>query len=102
MSAPTGRADALVMFGATGDLARKKLFPALYHLARRRRVDVPIVAVARSEWTDEELRNYATEAVRAAVPDAEDTALAAMAGQLTMVSGEYTEAATYERLADCL
>ncbi|MEZ5264093.1 MAG: hypothetical protein R2755_20490 [Acidimicrobiales bacterium] len=102
MRAPSGRADALVMFGATGDLARKKLFPALYQMAVRRRVDVPIVAVARSEWTDDELRNYAAEAVRNAIEQVDEGALADLVGRLTMVSGEYTDAATYRALADCL
>lgn len=102
MTAPTGRADALVMFGATGDLARKKLFPALYQLAVRRRLEMPIVAVARSAWSDDELRTYAAEAVRAAVADVDQAALDALLGRLTMVSGEYDAADTYERLADCV
>ena len=52
------RADALVLFGATGDLAKRKLFPALYQLAARRRVELPVVAVSRSAWSDEELRKF--------------------------------------------
>ncbi|HYT38053.1 MAG TPA: glucose-6-phosphate dehydrogenase, partial [Acidimicrobiia bacterium] len=56
------RADALVLFGATGDLARKKLFPSLYHLAGRGVLDgLPIVGVASSDWDDEALRNRARE-----------------------------------------
>ncbi len=42
------RADALVLFGATGDLAKRKLFPALYHLERTGQLDVPVIGVARS------------------------------------------------------
>lgn len=60
------RADALVLFGATGDLARKKLFPALYHLAAARRLGVPVVGGAVSDWDDTRLRAYAAEAVQAA------------------------------------
>ena len=49
----TPRADALVFFGATGDLAYKKIFPALQAMARRGRLDVPVVGVAKSGWTRE-------------------------------------------------
>ncbi len=59
------RAGALVLFGATGDLARKKLFPALYHLAAAKQLGVPVVGVAVSDWADARLRAYATEAVPA-------------------------------------
>jgi len=46
------RADALVLFGATGDLVRKKLIPAIYELARARRLGMPVIGVARSDWDD--------------------------------------------------
>ncbi len=59
------RAGALVLFGATGDLARKKLFPALYHLAAAKQLGVPVVGVAVSDWDDARLRAYAIEAVPA-------------------------------------
>ena len=49
-------ADALVLFGATGDLAKRKLFPALYHLVRRGELKVPVIGVARSDWTDDDFR----------------------------------------------
>ena len=49
------RADALVFFGATGDLAYKKIFPALQAMARRGRLDVPVIGVAKSGWTLEQL-----------------------------------------------
>ena len=48
--------DALVFFGATGDLAYKKIFPALYAMTRRGRLDVPVIGVAKSGWTLEQLR----------------------------------------------
>ena len=48
--------DALVMFGASGDLARKKLFPAVYRLFRRGLLDVPVVGVALDPWTDDDMR----------------------------------------------
>jgi glucose-6-phosphate 1-dehydrogenase len=93
------RADALVLFGATGDLARKKLFPALYHLAAAKRLDVPIVAVAFSDWDDARLRGYATEAVAAAVGQVDGPVLDELASGLVMVSGDYRDSATFAALA---
>ena len=58
-------ADALVLFGATGDLAKRKLFPALYHLVRRGELTVPVIGVARSDWTDDDFREHARESVLA-------------------------------------
>lgn len=60
-----GRSDAIVFFGATGDLAYKQIFPALHGLARRGRLDVPVVGVASSGWDRERLRRRAAESVRA-------------------------------------
>ena len=54
-------ADALVLFGATGDLAKRKLFPALYHLERHGKLDIPVIGVARSDWTDEAFRENARD-----------------------------------------
>ena len=59
------RADAVVLFGATGDLVRKKLVPALYEMAKVGRLGVPVIGVARSAWEDERLRAHARESVEA-------------------------------------
>jgi glucose-6-phosphate 1-dehydrogenase len=93
------RADALVLFGATGDLARKKLFPALYHLAEAGRLGVPVVGVAVSDWDDAQLRGYATEAVEAEEGQVDGAALKELAGSLAMVSGDYRDPATFAALA---
>jgi glucose-6-phosphate 1-dehydrogenase len=93
------RADALVLFGGTGDLARKKLFPALYHLAADKRLGVPVVGVAFSDWDDPQLRAYATDAVRAAESQVDGPALDGLVRSLAMVSGDYREPATYAALA---
>src|SRR5690606_16851208 len=52
------RSDALVLFGATGDLARRKLFPALHALVRSGTLRVPVIGVARSGWTVDEFRRH--------------------------------------------
>jgi glucose-6-phosphate 1-dehydrogenase len=96
------RGDVLVLFGATGDLAKKKLFPALYHLTERGRLGVPVIGVASSDWDDAGLADYAEEAIRAAVPDAKPEAVKALTSELSMVSGDYREASTFKALADKL
>jgi glucose-6-phosphate 1-dehydrogenase len=53
--------DALVFFGATGDLVYKKIFPALYAMERRGNLQVPVIGVARSDWTIEQFRARARE-----------------------------------------
>ena len=94
-----GRADALVLFGATGDLARKKLFPALYHLEVAGRLDLPVVGVASSDWDDDQLRDYAADAVRTAVDDVDAAGLERLTSRLAMVSGDYRSADTFSSLA---
>src|SRR6266536_3675432 len=93
------RADALVLFGATGDLARKKLFPALYHLAATKLLGVPVVGVAFSDWDDARLRRYAAEAVEAAEGRVDGPVLDELGGGLAMVSGDYRDPATFAALA---
>jgi glucose-6-phosphate 1-dehydrogenase len=90
-------ADALVFFGATGDLAYKKIFPALQGMARHRQLDMPVVAVAKSGWTLDQLRARAEASVeRNGGIDRE--AFAALMRQLTYIDGDYADAATFERL----
>jgi glucose-6-phosphate 1-dehydrogenase len=91
------RSDALVFFGATGDLAYKKIFPALQAMARRDRLDFLVVGVAKSSWTREQL----IERARASVTDngGEDKeAFSKLAAQLRYVDGDYNDAATFTRL----
>jgi glucose-6-phosphate 1-dehydrogenase len=92
-------ADALVLFGASGDLARKKLFPALYHLTATGRLQLPIMGVAVSEWGDAELREYAADSIRGAVDYVDTATLAELTGRLAMVSGDYRDAETFSSLA---
>jgi len=96
------RADALVLFGATGDLARRKLFPALYHLEQHGVLDIPVIGVARSEWTDESFREHAREAIIAAEPHADAAALDPLCRRLDLVQGDYADPATWEGLRSTL
>jgi glucose-6-phosphate 1-dehydrogenase len=89
--------DALVFFGATGDLAYKKIFPALQSLVRRGRLGVPIVGVAKSGWTREQLIARA----RASVTEyggLDAAAFPKLVEQLQYVDGDYNEAATFDHV----
>ena len=96
------KSDALVLFGATGDLARKKLFPAIYNLFAHHEIDVPVIGVARSEWDVPKLRDYAAEAVREMVKNVDDEVLGRMVERLDYVSGDYGDSGTHGQLADKL
>ena len=95
--------DALVLFGATGDLARKKIFPAVYEMQRDGRCGVPVIGVASSEMTDDELRQRALDAVAERAGDDFDRAVwDDLAPRLSYVSGDYRESVTFGTLADRL
>ncbi len=86
------RSDALVVFGITGDLARKKLFPSLYKLAERGRLDMPIVGVARSTWDKQALVDHAYSAISAARDSVDEDVFRKLAEQLSIVDGDYNDA----------
>jgi glucose-6-phosphate 1-dehydrogenase len=96
------RADALVLFGATGDLAKRKLFPALYHLERHGTLDVPVVGVARSDWTDEAFCENAHDAIIAAEPQAPAAIVDRLLKRLDLIQGDYADQSTWEALRDTL
>ena len=96
------RSDALVVFGATGDLAYKKIFPALYALARRGKLEMPVIGVASTEMTIAQLRQRASESVAAAAPVEDQAALDAMLARLQYVSGDYKNPATFAALKGAL
>ncbi len=94
------RCDALVLFGASGDLARKKLFPAVYRLAARDLLEgVPVLGVASSEWDDERLVAYAREAVDHWGSGVDDDVFTSLAQQLRYVQGDYRADEVYDDLA---
>jgi glucose-6-phosphate 1-dehydrogenase len=93
------RADALILFGATGDLARKKLFPALYQMQERGELGVKVVGVASSRWTQDEFRDNAQTSMRLAQPDAEQSIIDAVLDNISLLIGDYRDDDMYERLA---
>jgi glucose-6-phosphate 1-dehydrogenase len=96
------RADALVLFGATGDLAKRKLFPALYELEAAARLDIPVIGVARSDWTDKAFRDNARQAILAAEPDAELEVCERLMKRLDLIQGDYSDPRTWEKLRKAL
>jgi glucose-6-phosphate 1-dehydrogenase len=95
-------ADVLVIFGITGDLARKMTFRSLYRLERRKLLDCPIVGVARRDWSDEDLHAHARTAIEASGETVDDAVFARFAKRLSMVTGDYDDAKTYERLGKAI
>jgi glucose-6-phosphate 1-dehydrogenase len=93
--------DALVFFGATGDLAYKKIFPALHAMARRDHLDMPVVGVARSKWSLDQFKNRAKESLEKN-GDLDPTAFAKLSSLLRYVDGEYGHPTTCGKLREVL
>ena len=96
------KADALVLFGATGDLAKKKLFPALYDLEELNELDVKIFGVASSKWTQDVFRSNVEAAIRARKPDADEKVLGKVLNEMQLLVGDYEDPETFEKLADLI
>src|ERR1044071_9628772 len=94
-------ADALVFFGATGDLAYKKIFPALHGMARRGRLDMPVIGVAKSGWTIDQLRARAEESVERHGGIDRD-AFGSLMRSLTYIDGDYGDDGMFKRLGAAL
>jgi glucose-6-phosphate 1-dehydrogenase len=93
--------DALVLFGATGDLAKKKIFPAVYEMARRGETRFPVIGFASSEWDDDGLRAHARSAVEAK-GDVDEAVWDELAARTTYVRGDYRDTASFAALATTL
>src|SRR6266581_1276806 len=96
------KADALVIFGATGDLAKIETFPALVGLVKRGILDVPVVGVAKSGWGLEQFRDYAAASLKLNNIDPAAPAAVKMLGLLRYVDGDLGDPATYEAMASAL
>jgi glucose-6-phosphate 1-dehydrogenase len=83
------RADALVLFGGTGDLAKKKLFPALYEMEEADELEIPVIAVASSKWTQDEFRANAEKAIRDRIKDVNEAILKRLLDELHLIVGDY-------------
>ncbi len=100
--ARTAPSDALVLFGVTGDLAYKMIFPALYAMARRGVLDVPVIGVASRPLSQAQLRARATDSIRSAGPIDDRRALRHVLSLLRYLSGDYNDPATFTALKQAL
>jgi glucose-6-phosphate 1-dehydrogenase len=99
MTASTSKGDALVVFGITGDLARKMTARSLYRLERRGLLDVPVIGVAVDDLSDDQLRTHALEAVTATGEEIDEAVWKRFADRLSYVSGDFSDPMTYQALA---
>ena len=96
------RSDAIVLFGASGDLAKKMTFISLYRLAERGLLDLPIIGVAFTSWSDDDLRTHARAALDAAGIEIDEKIWKGMSDRMRFVQGDYTKAVTYEAVKTAL
>jgi glucose-6-phosphate 1-dehydrogenase len=97
-----GTADVFVVFGITGDLAKVMTFHSLYRLEQRGLLSCPIVGVAVSDWSVEDLRNRARESIEGCGEQIDESVFARLAARLSYVSGDFGDSATYTRVADAI
>src|SRR5438270_13971271 len=95
----TASMSALVIFGATGDLAKLETFPALVGLVDRGVLDVPVVVVAKSGWELEQFRGYAADSLRRNGIDPDSDPAKRLLDLLEYVAGDLTDDVTYSTLA---
>jgi glucose-6-phosphate 1-dehydrogenase len=93
--------DALVFFGATGDLAYKKIFPALQHLIQHGHLDVPVIGVAKAGWTLEQLQARARDSIEKH-GEMDEHAFAKLVKLLRYVDGDYNDLETFAQLRQAL
>ena len=96
------RSDALVFFGATGDLAFKQIFPALQRMVQAGDLDVPVVGVAREHWDLEKLRARARESLEASRDGLDPDAWARLSELMRYAGGTYDDPQTFANLRDAL
>src|SRR5882672_9448309 len=93
----TSASDALVFFGATGDLAYKKIFPALQAMVKRGHLNAPVVGVAKSGWTIDQLRARARDSLEKH-GGVDSSAFDELCGLLRYVDGDYSDPATFQAI----
>ena len=97
----TSESDAIVFFGATGDLAYKKIFPALQTMIRRGRLDVPIIGVAKSRWDLDQFKARAKDSLEKH-STLDPSAFAKLCSLLCYIDGDYGDAETFAKLRQAL
>jgi len=95
------RSDALVLFGATGDLAYEQIFPALQQMVLHGELTVPVIGVAKAGWNLEQLRQRAHDSL-AAHGGVNETAFAKLVELLQYIDGDYQDPETFKQLRTML
>jgi len=98
----TTAADILVIFGITGDLAKKQTFRALYRMERREELQCAVIGVARDEWSDATIRDRARQAIEDSGEKISERVFQRLAERLSMVPGDYQDPKTYDRVAHAI
>ena len=98
----TAPADIFVIFGITGDLAKVMTFHSLYRLEKRGLLDCPIVGVASQDWTVQQLREHARDAIEKCGERIDDEVFRRFADRMSYVSGDFTDAGTYHDVASAM
>jgi glucose-6-phosphate 1-dehydrogenase len=96
------RSDALVLFGVTGDLAHKMIFPALYAMAKHGTLKVPVIGVAFPKWSLDRLRNRVTDSIKRSGAIDDKRAFRQLLSQFSYVNGDYKDPATFTALKKAL
>src|SRR5258708_13428892 len=99
MTADEARADALVIFGPTGGLAKLETFPAWVGLVERGVLDMPVIGIAKSGWGLDQFRGYAADSLRRHGIDPKSPAATRMLGLLDYIDGDLTATDTYDQMA---
>jgi len=94
--------DALVFFGATGDLAYKKIFPALHNMVRHGTLDAPVIGVAKSGWTIEQLRDRARKSIDEHGGGVDQKVFSRLCELMQYIDGDYADPGTFENLRKAL
>ena len=99
MSETNGSADALVFFGATGDLAYKKIFPALQAMAQRGKLDFRVIGIGRSQWNSDQFRARARDSIEKH-GHLDEAAFKVMAQAMRYIDGDYNDPVTFKTLRE--
>ncbi len=102
MKTKTTHSDALVLFGVTGDLAHKMIFPALYALVKKGELKIPIIGVAFPKWSVDRLHKRVTDSIKRSGGIDDKRALHHLLSQLSYVSGDYTDPDTFTKIKQSL
>lgn len=96
------KADALILFGVTGDLAKRRLFPALYELEEDDALGIPVIGVSRSNDDDAALRQRVRDSLEFVGVDTDEEVVERLTARLTHVPGDYRDPDTFQRIGDAV